>query len=65
MKKGWRIVSIVVLVALLLGVVFVGVGYTTGANWERICSVLDAKYHFTEYIEYADQVWGVVMQEFF
>ena len=55
MKKGWYIVLIVVLVALLLGAVCIGVGFITGANTERIYSVLDDKYSITLYHDYITQ----------
>lgn len=65
MKKGWKVVGIIVLVALLLGVVFTAVGFMTGADVARIYSVLDARYHVTEYMEYARQVSAIVVQELF
>lgn len=65
MKKGWKIVGIIVLVLLLLGVVFTAVGIMTGADFARIYSVLDARYHITEYMEYANQISAIVVQELF
>lgn len=64
MKKGWKVVSIIVFVALLLGIVFTAVGFMTGADYDRIYSVLDARYYITEYIEYVSQVVAIVSQEF-
>ncbi len=55
MKKGWYIVLVVVLVALLLGAVCIGVGFITGANTERIYSVLDDRYSITLYHDYITQ----------
>lgn len=55
MKRGWYIVLIIVLAALLLGVVCVGVGFITGANTARIYSVLDDKYSITLYYDYITQ----------
>ena len=65
MKKGWKIVGIIVLVMLLLGVVCTAVGIMTGADFARIYSVLDAKYYITDYMEYADQISAIVIQELF
>lgn len=65
MKKGWKIVGIIVLVMLLLGVVCTAVGIMTGADWARIYSVLDAKYYITDYMEYANQISAIVIQELF
>lgn len=64
MKKGWKVVGIIVFVALLLGVVFFAVGCMTGADYDRIYSVLDARYYITEYIEYINQVIAIVSNEF-
>lgn len=64
MKKGWKVVGIIVFAALLLGIVFFAVGCMTGADYDRIYSVLDARYYITEYIEYASQVVAIVSQEF-
>ncbi len=63
MKKGWRIVGVIVLVAVLLGAVAVGVGLMTGADSVRIYSVLDNRYHITMYYEYAQQVMDILLAE--
>lgn len=63
MKKGWRVVIVIVLICLLLGGVCIGVGLMTGADMERIYSVLDARYHITEYYEYTLQVIDILMAE--
>ena len=41
MKNAWRIIIMVVLVAILLGGVGIAVGMMTGADFTRIYSVLD------------------------
>lgn len=64
MKKGWKVVGIIVFVALLLGIVFFAVGRMTGADYDRIYSVLDARYYITERAEYVMQVMAIVFQEF-
>ena len=38
MSKVWRVVMIVVLVAILAGAVCVGVGMMTGGKWDHIYS---------------------------
>ncbi len=65
MKKGWRLIVIIVLVAVLLGAVCIGVGMMTGADMERIYSVVDNRYHVTEYYEYAMQVMDILKTEVF
>ena len=64
MKKGWKIVLVIVMVALLLGAVAVGVGLITGADMERIYRVLDSRYQLTAYYEYSQQVMGMLLEEF-
>lgn len=63
MKKGWKIVMVIVMVALLLGAVAVGVGLITGADAERIYRVLDSRYQITTYYEYSQQVMGMLLEE--
>ena len=53
MKKGWKIILCIVMVAILLGAVSVGVGLMTGGDMPRILSVLNERYHPTIYYEYA------------
>ena len=40
MKKGWRIVLIIVLICVVFGMVCAGVGLLTGADGERISSII-------------------------
>lgn len=60
MSKSWRVISLVVLIAILLGAVCVGVGLVTGGEWDRIYSTLDARYHIDMYVEYVGQVLTVI-----
>jgi hypothetical protein len=39
MKKSWRVVLIIVIIAIAIGSVSAGVGVLTGADFERIGSV--------------------------
>ena len=41
MKKGWSVILAIVFGAILLGAIFIGVGYITGADLARIISVVD------------------------
>jgi len=52
MRKGWRVVIFIVMVAVLLGAVFVGVGMLTGADMERIYATLDNRYMITQYYDW-------------
>ena len=60
MRKGWKIVLIVVVVAILLGALCIGVGVMTGADTTRIYSVLDERYHIDMYWQYAQDVYGAL-----
>ncbi len=52
MSKVWRVVMVVVLIAILAGAVCVGVGMMTGGSWDHIYSVLDDRYHVDVYWKY-------------
>lgn len=60
MSKSWRVISLVVLVAILLGAVCVGVGLITGGEWDRIYSTLDERYHVDMYVDYIGDVYTVL-----
>ena len=45
MKKGWKIVFTIFLIVVVIGIVGVGVGMLTGAEYTRIYSELDDQYH--------------------
>lgn len=51
MKSAWKIIIMVVLIALLLGVVSVAVGLMTGAEFGHIYAVLNNKYNLDFYLE--------------
>ena len=43
MKKGWRIVLVIVAVCIAFGVVSAGVGMLTGADTARVSAVLEQR----------------------
>ena len=57
MSKSWRVISLIVLIAILLGAVCVGVGLITGGDWDRIYTTLDARYHVDMYVDYVGEVF--------
>ena len=63
MKSGWKIILLVVLIAILLGAVCMGVGMMTGADFSRIWTTLDDKYHVEMYYQYFLEVWGLLQAE--
>lgn len=63
MKKGWRIIIAIVLVAALLGAVSIAVGLMTGAEMDRIYSVVDSRYNVTAWLEYYQQVYDILLPE--
>ena len=52
MKNGWRIVLVIVLVAILFGGICLGVGIMTGADMSRIYTVLDKQFNLTGLYQY-------------
>ncbi len=56
MKNAWRIIIMVVMVAILLGGVSIAVGMMTGADFSRIYSVLDERYNITLYYDYLPEL---------
>ncbi len=63
MKSGWKIILLVVLIAILLGAVCMGVGMMTGADFTRIWATLDDKYHVEMYYQYFVEVWSLLQTE--
>ena len=61
MKKGWRVILGIVLVALVIGALCVGVGLLTGADYNRIMMNLDEHYQLTAYVNHYT---GLVIQAF-
>ena len=51
MKKGWRVILGIVLVALIVGGIWTGVGILTGADTARITQNLDEHYRLGNYVE--------------
>lgn len=60
MKKLGKIICIIALTALIIGVVCLAVGMITGADFSRIYSMLDARYHIGMYYEYIQEVIAAV-----
>ena len=56
MKSGWKIILIVVVIAILLGAICIGVGAMTGADFSRIWATLDNRYHVGMYYKYFIEV---------
>ena len=63
MKSGWKIILLVVLIAILLGAVCMGVCMMTGADFARIWATLDDKYHVDMYYQYFVEVWTLLQAE--
>lgn len=52
MKKVWRVVILIVLIAMLFGALCLGVGILTGADTSRIYSILNNRYNLDNLIVY-------------
>ena len=63
MKSGWKIILIVVVIALLLGALCMGVGAMTGADFSRIWATLDSRYHVDMYYQYFTEGWSMLATE--
>ena len=63
MKSGWKIILIVVVIAILLGAICIGVGAMTGADFTRIWATLDNRYHVDMYDQYFVEVWNTLATE--
>lgn len=60
MKKAWRVIFAIVLIAVLLGALCIGVGLLTGAKMDVIYQVLDNRYHVEVYYQYVLDVINAV-----
>ena len=56
MKKGWKMIGIIVLAVVIIGAVLTGIGFVTGGDTSRIYHVLDDNYVLTDKIEWFKQV---------
>ena len=63
MKSGWKIILIVVVIAILRGAICIGVGAMTGADFTRIWATLDNRYHVDMYYQYFVEVWNTLATE--
>lgn len=63
MKSGWKIILIVVVLALILGATCIFVGIMTGADFTRIWATLDSRYHVDMYYQYFVEVWNTLAAE--
>lgn len=63
MKSGWKVILMVVVIAILLGAVCMGVGAMTGADFTRIWATLDSRYHVDMYYQYLIEVWNTLVTE--
>ena len=61
MKSGWKIILIVVIIAILLGAICIGVGAMTGADFTRIWATLDNRYHVDMYYQYFVEVGNTLV----
>lgn len=55
MKNGWRIIISIVLIVIILGGVCMGVGIITGADMDRVYSVLDRQYNLSALYKYVTE----------
>lgn len=58
MKKSWKIIGIVILTVFVLGLICIGVGVLTGADYSRIFTVLDEKFQIESTLSLYGQYFG-------
>ena len=59
MRKGWRVVSAIALICLVVGIMGVGVGFFTGSS----PTVIQNHGSLTEYIERLQINWGYLQED--
>lgn len=64
MKKAWKVIFTVVLIAILLGALCVGVGLLTGARLDNIYDILEERYNLEVYYRYVGEVINAVSSVF-
>ena len=64
MKKGWRIILSIVLVAVVLGGLCFGVELLTGADTQRIIQNVDEHYRLTAYVQAYTDYFKQLVQYF-
>lgn len=63
MRKAWKVVTVIALVIMVLAAVLFAVGMLTGADMDRIYSVLNSRYSLGYYIQYfADYINSISIQ---
>lgn len=50
MKKGWKIIGVVVLVVIILAAICVAIGLLAGADYSRIYTAIDSQYNLNDYM---------------
>ena len=59
MRKGWRVVSAIALICLVVGIMGVGVGFFTGSS----PTMIQNHGSLTEYIERLQINWGYLQED--
>lgn len=65
MKKVWKIIGIVILTVFVLGLICIGVGVLTGADYSRIFTVVDDRFQIEStlslYSQYFEQLKELIL----
>ncbi len=56
MAKVWKVLGIITGIAVLLGLVCIGVGFITGGNLERIKTLLESNYGLENLRSFLEEV---------
>ena len=65
MIRGWKVVTAISFAAIVLGAVCIGVGILTGAEFDRVFTILDDRYQIVAYFNWLLEVVAALKAQLF
>ncbi len=65
MIRGWKVVTAISFAAIMLGAVCIGVGILTGAEFDRVFTILDDRYQIVAYFNWLLEVVAALKAQLF
>lgn len=65
MIRGWKVVTAISFAAIVLGAVCIGVGILTGAEFDRVFTILDDRYQIVAYFNWLLEVIAALKAQLF
>ena len=65
MIRGWKVVTAISFAAIMLGAVCIGVGILTGAEFDRVFTILDDRYQIVAYFNWVLEVVAALKAQLF